>query len=436
MITLMSLRPRIRLRWYVLGVIAGMCAAFVTYWWLDGPRWRDSSEGPGWDPFFSADGNTLSTFHGVDVSANRPLRPRIVQWDTSIGRKISVVPFEWTGPAIQPNFRLMIAASANRRRILVGTILTTTIPGCIYGVYDPSTGARIAGPISADHWIRSISTDGRWCAILHFDGSAIVEVDSGAIVRTFDRKDSEFPRPGVFAPDGLHAAVLWQHENKDHAEIALYELPSGSEIRRFDLPARRWQQLIDWERDNRLYIECREPALYSPPGTSFLCTYSFDLTDLALGAERYESLRSTAGKDSGEPEYWQAGNDWVAHLTEINQSSRSLITRVFAWIDRLCNTTLSSKSNPSMQICMLNSADGNHSWELADLPYARTLVSDDGRWIASVGDAVEVWSVPPPRQTLWATCAGLATLGIVFAVGHRRSRPRSNISGQIPTLSA
>jgi hypothetical protein len=38
-------------------------------------------------------------------------------------------------------------------------------------------------------------------------------------------------------------------------------------------------------------------------------------------------------------------------------------------------------------------------------------ISADGRWIASAGDAVEVWSVPPPRATLWSIIAGI-TLGL------------------------
>jgi hypothetical protein len=157
---------------------------------------------------------------------------------------------------------------------------------------------------------------------------------------------------------------------------------------------------------------------------------------LALGTERLEPLRTTVDEGSGKQTYWQAGDDWVAHFSAIEKTNPSLVTRVLGLIDRLCNTSLSSKTKPSVQVCMLDSADSSQRWELSDLPYSRPLVSDDGRWVASVGEAVQIWSGPPPRQTLWATCAGLATLGIVLAFGQRRSRPKTNISGQIPTLSA
>src|SRR5262249_27194815 len=53
--TVMAFRPRIRLRWYALGVVAGMVAAIATYWWLDGPRWRNVGPGSGHTPHFSRD---------------------------------------------------------------------------------------------------------------------------------------------------------------------------------------------------------------------------------------------------------------------------------------------------------------------------------------------------------------------------------------------
>jgi hypothetical protein len=93
----MSLRPRIRFRWYLLAAFVGLFAAAATYAWLDGPRWRDTSAGPGSSPHFSRDRLTLTTFHGMETKLGEPFTPRIVKWEVASGRKLSELPLNSEG---------------------------------------------------------------------------------------------------------------------------------------------------------------------------------------------------------------------------------------------------------------------------------------------------------------------------------------------------
>jgi hypothetical protein len=147
-------------------------------------------------------------------------------------------------------------------------------------------------------------------------------------------------------------------------------------------------------------------------------------------------LRVGHRADAGTQIFWENGDGWVAHLTSLDLDDRPMLQRSFGWIDRHFRTSLAKSWESGLRIEMFDAGTGALRAVLPRVGRPWRTFSNDGRWIASAGDAVEVWSVPPPRQTLWATCAGLATLGIALAVGQRRSRSGSNTSGQFPTLSA
>jgi hypothetical protein len=216
--------------------------------------------------------------------------------------------------------------------------------------------------------------------------------------------------------------------------VVFYALPSGEEIRRLNLPTRAWQRLNDWGSDNRLYAEITEVDS-SGTGFYFRRSFSFSMARADFGAERPEPIRAGHMAGTGPQTYWETGDGWVAHLTTLTRDDRPPIEKATEWVDRHFRTSLTPEWKMSVRIRMLDAVTGA---ERCEVPLARMNCnfSTDGRWIASAGDAVEVWSVPPPRQGHWATCAGLATLGIVLAVGQRCSRPKSNTSGQLPTLSA
>lgn len=162
----MAFRPRIRLRWYALGIVAGMSAAFVTYWWLDSPRWRDSSKGPGTSPHFSNDGSKLTTFHGFDKQPYQPFAPIMVDWDVRSGRKLREIALTWDGPKPAPPDIPVVQALPGDERILLGMMVFTGKNQFFrYYVHRAVDGRKLSGPFESDHPVLSYSQDGRWCCI-------------------------------------------------------------------------------------------------------------------------------------------------------------------------------------------------------------------------------------------------------------------------------
>jgi hypothetical protein len=442
MIADMSLRPRIRLRWYILGVVAGMTAAFVTYWWFDGPRWRDRSAGPGHDPHFSSDGNTLTTFHGLEAKPNEEFSPKVVKWDSASGRKLSETPLDWKEPLPLSVERLYVSPVPGDAHSLVGTFLADSSRRLSYYVLDESTGQRISGPINSRYFIQTSSANGRWCSTAEddFKAIAIVEIDSGKTVFHLTTHDGVVPISSAYSPNGNQVAVHWRPNwrttgnDRDHF-VVIYELPSGREIRRLDLPRRMWQRINDWESDNRLYVEINDPDP-SGKGSYFRRSFSFSMGDADFGGERPEPLRAghVAGK-GGRQAYWGTGDGWVAQLTTLEPDEGPPLRKISEWIDQKLRTSLTPKWGDRVRIRMLDAANGSVRCEVPEAVVGCTF-SNDARWIASAGDAVEVWSVPPPRQAFWATCAGLATFAVALIVGRFRTRAPSNSAGRLPASAA
>jgi hypothetical protein len=438
MIADMSLRPRIRLRWYVLGVVAGMTATFFTYWWFDGPRWRDSNKGHGNSPHFNIDGSTLTTFHGFDRQPSQPFAPIMVDWDVRSGHKLREIPLSWNGRTPGPPDLHVVQALPGDERILLGMMVFTGKNQIFqYFVHRADDGRKLAGPFESDHWVMSYSNDGHWCRTSRDNHKGLAIIDTGTaetVLRLSPLADC-YPWATAFSPDGRFVAVHWRPEAKGARHVvAIYELPSGHEVRRFDLPARPWQRINDWESDNRLYAEIDEPDS-GGPGFYFRRSFSFSMSDADFGAERPEPLRAGHVAGTGRQTYWDAGDGWVAHVTTLLSDQGPPLRKATEWIDRKFRTSLTPKWNSSVRIRMLDAADGSVRCEVPQAAMGCT-ISHDGRWIASAGDAVEVWSVPPPRQAFWATCAGLATFAVALIVGRFRTRAPSNSPGQLPTPAA
>jgi hypothetical protein len=413
-----------------------MSAAFVTYWWLDGPRWRDASEGPGWDPYFSPDGSTLVTFHGFDRAPNARFEPRMVRWDVQSGRKLREIPLSWNGRKPAPPDLHVVQALPGDERVLLGMMVFTGKNQFLrYYVHSAVDGRKISGPFESDHWVLSYSQDGRWCCASKdkLKGLAVIDTGTAETVLVLSPLADRHPWATAFSPDGQSVAVHWRPVAEgDRHVVTIHELPSGREIRRFDLPGRPWQRINSWESDNRLYAEIGE---LDPIGKRayFRRSFSFSMTEAELGAERPEPLR--AGVSGTEHQtYWETGVGWVAHLTTLDLDGAPPLRKVTEWIDQMFRTSLTPQWNSSVRIQMLDVTDGSLRCEVPQVAKGCTF-SRNGRWIASAGDAVEVWSVPPPRQALWSTVAGLATFGTILAVGRRRSRAGLNSSGQLDAPS-
>jgi hypothetical protein len=429
----MAFRPRIRLRWYALGIVAGLFAAFVTYWWFDGPRWRDLSKGPGASPHFSNDGSKLTTFHGYDKQPYQPFAPIMVEWDVQSGRKLREIALTWDGPKPAPPDIPVVQALPGDERILLGMMVFTGKNQFFrYYVHRALDGRKLSGPFESDHPVLSYSQDGRWCCASrdNLKGVAIIDTDTAQTVLRLKPLADRSTWATAFSPDGRMVAVHWRPEAEGSRHVvAIHELPSGRELRTFDLPERPWQRINSWESDNRLYAEINE---LDPIGKRayFRRSFSFGMTEAELGAERPEPLR--AGVSGIEHQtYWETGDGWVAHLTRLELDDAPPLRKVTEWIDQTFRTSLTPQWSSNFRIQLLDVTDGSLRCEVPQATKGCTF-SRNGRWIASAGDAVEVWSVPPPRQALWATCAGLATFAAVLVVGRYRSRTSSNISGQLP----
>jgi hypothetical protein len=305
-----------------------------------------------------------------------------------------------------------------------------------YCVNHADDGRKLAGPFESDHWVVSYSQDGRWCCASKdkLKGLAVIDTGTAETVLRLSPLADRYPWATAFSPDGQSVAVHWRPVAKgDRHVVAIYELPSGREIRRLDLPERPWQRINSWESDDRLYAEINEPDS-NGPRSYFRRTFSFNVSDADFGAERMEPLRAGHVAGNGRQTYWDTGDGWVAHLTTLSPDEGPPLRKATEWIDRKFGTSLTAKYTSSVRIRMLDSANGSIRCEVPQAASGCTF-SQDGRWIASAGNAVEVWSVPPPRQALWSTVAGLATFGTILAVGRRRSRAGLNSSGQLDAPS-
>jgi hypothetical protein len=412
-------RPRLRRRWFVLALFAGLAAALAAGVWAGGPTWRSDTFGPAFDPAFSDDGAALFTFHGLAPPPGQPCAPLAVRRDAATGAVLGAVPIHWEGPPAggspARSDRLWVTRLQGGQRILVGQLSGASPSHFAYYVHDAATGRAATGPLRADRLGFYRSPDGRWF------GAA-----REALLRVL-------PRPGdrvrwaAFAPGGGRVAVHRAPEvgHGPHA-IEVYELPSGREGPRLELPPRDWQRAYEWAPDGRLRVEAQEPD-GTGPGNFDRRTYSFGVGDADFGSERAEPLLSGYAATGRGQSFWETGPGWVARL-DFPDAVAPLWKRGLLWAAAKLGRSpgVGRAEDLHVRVRFLD-PDGAVRSEVPWVPF-RYAIAPDARHVAGIGPdgRVEVWQVDRLPPWLWSLAAGVLCGGLVLAVPlilSRRRRP-------------
>jgi hypothetical protein len=422
-----SLRP-VRRRWLILATLAGLAAAAAVGVWAGGPRWHSVAFGPGFDLGFSRDGSELLTSHGLEPGPDGRFDPRIVRWDAVTGRPLGATPLVWEGPRIVPApgvpNRLYVTHVPGGERLLVGSIVPGTVPCVEYYVHDAATGRKTAGPFRSDRFVHACSPDGRWCAAEGdgMKGRAVVSTATGETVLYLAPRLDYFPQSVVFSPKGDRAAVhWWPADATDRHFVQVYDLPSGREGRRLDLPPRPWQWIKEWSAD-RLYIEARETDSHVPLAI-FWRVYSFSLADDDFGTMRTEiswTRRFTRGMYTS----LETGPGWVAHIDPMKPDLPRW-RQWLEWTGRKVGLSVGQSPPVAYRVRFLDPDTGAVKTELPLVGYPWA-IAPNGRWVATIHPerGVEVWAVGGVPPWVWAAAAGaICGGGVLGLAAFARGRP-------------
>jgi hypothetical protein len=275
----------------------------------------------------------------------------------------------------------------------------------------------------------TFSPDGRWLWVRlgrkprGLDCLEIFAAATGKRVVAERDNVEEIPVNCCFSPDGNAAAVEWLRGST--TTIRIVELPSGREIRRFDLPRRIGQRATEWVGDG-LYATVEVPN--GPKGYLWQ-TYSFDLTAEFIGEGRPEPLLGGRRDALKGQTYWCRGPGWVAHLS----SGRELWEEWIQWLGAKMGFKLSSRSEKDCVLRFLNADTGRLRYELPIPVKFPCAISSDGKrlaWVESYG-VVEVWDVDPPGRWPWVLVSGIVGAGLTLVLGRWRPRTKASSAGSM-----
>jgi hypothetical protein len=246
------------------------------------------------------------------------------------------------------------------------------------------------------------------------DGLDIIATATGRKIVQLRNGEEENPVNCCFSPDGNAAAV--QCLRGSTTAVRIIDLPSGREVRRFDLPIRMWQPMNEWVGD-RLYAGIEVPT--GPKGY-LRQTYSFDLTAESIGDGRPEPLLGSTVDGQKFHTYWCRGPGWVAHWSSGRETWEEWIERVSTRI----GIKFRAGHGQDNVLRFLNADSGRLRYEFPTPVKFPCAISGDGRRLAWVGffGVVEVWDVDPPARWPWALITGTVGAGSILIFGRWRSR--------------
>ena len=423
--------------WRGLAVVAGAIIAAAVWLSGQGPAWR-SPPRAGQLEGFSPDGAMLVTSYSPSlVGAN----PEVSRWDAVTGRLLGRTTF----PCADPNRIKSVRPSADGRKALVGEgeSVSPTRADFYSGdwyLHDGFTGERQAGPIRGVSGVfpQDFSPDGRWVYAIHSEPVDkdkpplsgkwtlhILSASTGEVIVRAGVRDRRYPLACYFAPDGDTAAISWSYQDEQSGArrrmIRIFELPSGRERRRFDLPQRSWVRVDHW--DGR-FLEAVASVADDPSGAVWQ-SYVFDLSKEPVG-EGFEDplLRGMGSGRNAPPQFWLHGEDWVGQFSFLPADDPR--PAVFAWWDRIA-ARVGLRRPPSgtwVSARLIDRATGQVRYEAPTPIGYPPRVSPDGRWLACSHDSesIEVWDTK--RRPRWpeAFAAGMVAGGGVLLLGRWRRR--------------
>jgi hypothetical protein len=326
---------------YILAAIVGALAAAAVWCWPLQPRWR-SGPGAGALEHFSPDGTIV-----VTSSWSRSGKPFVCRWDAASGRLLGRVEF----PQVYPGNPHYLHPSPDGRRALFGEspVLDPNDPnfqGGEWRLFDGVSGQQVTGPIPGLTYAALFSRDGRWfwgtagdpASDSRNEGIDIYSAETG--VHILGLHGSRVAERCLFSADGATAAVkvISTQDNGDDAKhtIRIIELPSGLELRRFQLPQRKWIRYDNW--DGRYFDAVAKEPL-GPHGKPLWFNCRFDSTKEPLGDGVQDPLLQWDEAIDGKTGSWMDSPDCVGSYRAISNRATTLgwpgSTLNSVWCDNL-----------------------------------------------------------------------------------------------------
>jgi hypothetical protein len=435
-------------RWLVLAGAIGLSSAVAVWQWPPTPLWHRAGGGDVPAPTqrtrpealcevlrFGRDDRSLYAAEGLTGTGAYPHARRLCRWDAVTGELLGTVSISYKPNSLRVQMRL----SPDARTVLLGEPEmrgNVIYPSWIWLLFDAQSGQRRGKPIVDVHPSTpgAFSRGSRWFWVNRgnvsklFDGIDIIETATGkAVVELRDRDDGD-PHDCCFAPDGSAAAVHFIHWGKgpkavNRSSVRIIELPSGREIRRFDLPMRSWHRLNEWAGD-RLYAEVNVPN--GPPGCYLRQSYSFDLTAKSIGEGTPEPLLNGQVDGQKGETYWDNGPGWVAHLS----SGPREVKKWEEWLEWLAPKVAMKfrvKRGLDNSVRFFDAGTGRLRYELPSTVTLPCVISSDGKRVACVqaDGMIEVWDADPRPRWPWVLAAGMIGAGPILIFGRWRRRRRS-----------
>jgi hypothetical protein len=418
-----------RERWLMIAAVVGLVGAAVVWQWPVSPVWQRTGAIDGEVLRFGPDDRTLYTAEGLTGrgtgSGAVPRTPRLCKWDAATGELLNTVSISCT--AVIP--RGVTLLSPDARVLLICQPESATNNGSwTWLLFDAETGQQRGAPLGDVRYpcTANFSCDGRWLWLRHgskskgLDGVDIVATENAKRVVKVRGNEGEIPVNCCFSPHGSVAAI--EYLGGSTAKIRIVELPSGREIRQFDLATRKGTRVAEWTEwvGDRLYATVEGPN--GPKGYLWEC-YSFDLSAESIGEGTLEPLLGGRRDALKIQVYWDRGPGWVAQLS----SGQEPWEKWIHWLGAKLGFKLNSRREQDYVLRFLNADTGRLRYEFpipVDFPRA---ISRDGKRFARVGifGVVEVWDVDPPARWPWVLMAGIVGAGLTLVFGRWRSRTKA-----------
>ncbi|MCI0640898.1 MAG: hypothetical protein L0Y72_13605 [Gemmataceae bacterium] len=414
-------------------VLVGIAAAAAAWHWPHGPLWR-SGPHAGRLHHFSPDSRLLITTR-IPFVDGWYTNPVVYRWNVETGKLLSRVEM----PCGNPKCLRVVSASGDGRLALVGEGKWMDKRHLNFAtgewfLHDGLTGARKAGPIKGVAYAGRFSPDGRWfvgdfgdpdAGLEGLGESAIFSAGTGELV--YDGGT------GLFASDGSSVMVFNKaKEPRGSFEprwAKVIELPSGRELRRFDLPKRSWLRFDEWDGRRLLAVIIEKDAA----GKEIWRRCVVDLSGDNPGEPVDDPLAYCLRDRFTLPAGWDDGPGWLAYFTHVKPSPPP--TGVGAWFERLRNWLGLSRpfaDGIRANVRFVDPRTGATRYELPHPLMITILFSRDGRYVACTSDVeegIEVWDANPSNWPK-AIKAGVLASAVILAWRFWRARRRNRTAPQ------
>ncbi len=312
------------------------------------------------------------------------------------------------------------------------TIFFKANAGGKVSVFDAQTGRLINKALPGFETGRVSQDESQyWAYTMHVDaglpgaGLSFFSYTSGAplfAIKPSSRGDPEYAK---FAGDSSTVVVFWRGEGK--FTITLHELPTGKELRSYELPQKLWVPPKRWDGKN-LWIEAYQESKSASNSAKMVWEcFRFDLSQPALGeGEKEMRMRSEHIINESWTRVLELDGA-IVHLTGYKN-----VPQLGPWYIRARDWVLDwmGKKRQDDQwrsnVVVVDSSNGKVTGAVSGINSPILQVSVKAGVVACITNDqyMEVWDLAPPAKWPWMLGLGLGGFGLVLLYGSWRARRR------------